>query len=183
MTENNVEFKPWGKTPRLKYFNVSISYKYDGTNSCIIIRDGEIVGCQSRNRLITPDKDNMGFANWVEENKETLVKLGEGYHYGEWVGPGIQKNPHNFDRKYFYLFNPYMSGCIEAHPELSDVGVRVAQVMYVGPYSDAAVKDCLDQLDVSKGDEGIILYFTTMRYTAKITLKNPDGKWKNEKEN
>ena len=60
-----VEFKAWPKIGRYNPFNVTITEKMDGTNACIIIEDGFIVGVQSRKRLITPDDDNFGFAQWV----------------------------------------------------------------------------------------------------------------------
>jgi len=93
------EFKPWPKIPRPKGMNITITEKMDGTNACVVIQDGNFVGAQSRNRIITPEDDNMGFANWAYENQSDLEGLGDGYHYGEWCGPGIQKNPHNLGKK------------------------------------------------------------------------------------
>ena len=47
---------------------------------------------QSRNRFITPQADNFGFAAWVKANAEPLVRhLGPGRHFGEWWGHGIQR--------------------------------------------------------------------------------------------
>lgn len=41
----------------------------------------------------------------MQDNKEELVDLlGEGYHYGEWWGQGIQRR-YDMDRKVFSLFN------------------------------------------------------------------------------
>ena len=91
---SKVEFKAWEKIGRDNPFGVTITEKIDGTNACIIIQDGEVVGVQSRKRLITPEDDNYGFAGWVERNIEDIMGLGDGYHYGEWAGLGIQKNPH-----------------------------------------------------------------------------------------
>lgn len=60
----------------------------------------------SRNRWLkkTKQDDNYGFAAWVHENAETLVKLGPGNHYGEWFGRGIQRG-YGLSQKYFALFN------------------------------------------------------------------------------
>lgn len=55
-----------------------------------------------------PEKlhDNHGFSKWAHENKEALIRLlGEGYHYGEWCGAGIQ-NGEGLKEKGFYLFSP-----------------------------------------------------------------------------
>jgi hypothetical protein len=71
--------------------------KLDGTNAAVQVHgDGTIVA-QSRNQIITPDKDNAGFAAWVECEKEyflNLAKVPNGNNitiFGEWCGSGIQK--------------------------------------------------------------------------------------------
>lgn len=74
--------------------------KLHGTNAAIQIHEkGEII-CQSRESIITPEKDNAGFARWAMTNKEKWYPLVDkayvaglkGYIlYGEWCGPGIQK--------------------------------------------------------------------------------------------
>lgn len=86
-----IEFKAWPKIPRATGEKVTITEKMDGTNACVVIQEGKIVGVQSRKRFITPEDDNYGFAAWVAENEQELLKLGDGYHYGEWAGLGIQK--------------------------------------------------------------------------------------------
>jgi hypothetical protein len=100
----------------------AITEKLDGTNACVLIApidDPEInhglatarigdtfVFCQSRNNVITPDKDNAGFARFVKDNAEALVGiLGEGRHFGEWVGKGVQKRHYDLTGKVFALFN------------------------------------------------------------------------------
>lgn len=45
----------------------------------------------SRNRWLTRSADNYGFAAWAQENRNALVALGQGTHYGEWWGSGIQR--------------------------------------------------------------------------------------------
>lgn len=98
------EFKGWGSTTR-ENKNKTITEKIDGTNACIVIYNGK-VSAQSRKRMITPDDDNFGFAKWVYENAGVLTDtLGYGYHYGEWYGEGIQKNPLGIEGKRFALFH------------------------------------------------------------------------------
>lgn len=65
------------------------------------------VAAQSRKRLISPQDDNYGFARWVHENAHALVEvLGEGRHFGEWWGSGIQRGYGlKNGEKYFSLFN------------------------------------------------------------------------------
>jgi len=124
-------FKPWHKIPRLENEIYHITEKIDGTNACIIIfetsahypnellgvyQDGDIeygILAQSRTTLITPEKDNYGFAKWVQANAEQLIQdLGKGYHFGEWWGQGINRN-YGLTEKRFSLFNPtkYSSIC------------------------------------------------------------------------
>ena len=112
-------FKAWPKIPRLENEVYHITEKIDGTNGAIIIQDcavedgkilarvsGFYIWAQSRTRLITPENDNFGFAAWVKANAEQLINdLGEGYHYGEWWGQGINRG-YGLDHKRFSLFNP-----------------------------------------------------------------------------
>lgn len=117
-------FKAWPKIPRLENEVYHITEKIDGTNAAIIIQNkiemergvwsytpmiefnGVGVWAQSRTRLITPEEDNFGFAKWVQENAEQLIQdLGEGYHFGEWWGQGINRG-YGLDHKRFSLFNP-----------------------------------------------------------------------------
>lgn len=117
-----VEFTPWGKTPRLsspyiltekidgtnsavviKTEGWGYSPAYDDPNLVAQIAGGELGGdgyplvqhnvyAQSRNRFITPQADNFGFAAWVRENAEGLISiLGPGRHFGEYWGNGIQR--------------------------------------------------------------------------------------------
>lgn len=118
-------FRAWPKIPRLENEVYHITEKIDGTNAAIIIQpwlsddsqpipieevntEEECYGiwAQSRTRLITPEDDNFGFAKWVQENAEQLIQdLGEGYHFGEWWGQGINRG-YGLDHKRFSLFNP-----------------------------------------------------------------------------
>lgn len=97
-------FRPWPKIARAAR-KVIITEKIDGTNACIVVSDdGLEIAAQSRNKLITPDDDNYGFARWVQENGHDLLKLGPGHHFGEWWGKGIQRG-YGLDEKRFSLFN------------------------------------------------------------------------------
>lgn len=181
------EFKPWPKISRMKSgVGVTITEKIDGTNACIIIEQGKLTGVQSRQRLISPGDDNFGFAFWVYDNEEALLGLGDGYHFGEWAGPGIQKNPHNLPEKRFYLFNTFRP--VESLPEGV---VYQVPVLYQGDYSSEAVERIIYELKSggskitpdgttsNKGKaEGIILYFHDTRSYLKWTFEYQDGKWK-----
>ncbi len=94
--------------PTLKYRG---TVKLHGTNAAVVIEQGSNLVFQSRNRVITPENDNSGFAaamstpEMVLELLNFLSKLGDIYYpdiigaddilnrtvvYGEWCGKGIQ---------------------------------------------------------------------------------------------
>ena len=103
--EQNLEFREFPKIARLSR-EMIITEKIDGTNAQILITEDGQVLTGSRNRWITPQDDNYGFAKWVEENKQEILKLGVGRHFGEWWGGGIQRG-YNLPKgdKRFSLFN------------------------------------------------------------------------------
>ena len=76
--------------------------KLHGTNASICY-DGTNLWAQSKENILTLEKDNYGFAFFVESNKDYLTGVLQGYLdedktidticvYGEWAGKGIQKN-------------------------------------------------------------------------------------------
>ena len=102
-----LEFKGFGKIPRIDNVKWIITEKIDGTNAAIVIDEEGNVGAQSRTRLITIEDDNYGFAQWVQDNKENLLALGPGHWYGEWWGKGINRN-YGLKEQRFSLFNPFL---------------------------------------------------------------------------
>jgi len=177
---SKAEFKPWPKIGRENPLNVVITEKIDGTNACIIIQNGEIVGVQSRKRFITPDDDNYGFAQWVQDNQDDLLKLGDGYHYGEWAGEGIQKNPLQLKGKHFFLFNVdrWRDGRQE-RPKCCDC----VPVLYEGQLVVGVIENLLCdmkeecQLPNGRKREGVVVYHRASRTMSKHTVKTPKGKW------
>lgn len=184
------EFRAFPKIPRL-FRDCIVTEKIDGTNGCIVIEDGGkrydepdgaqwLVTAQSRNRIITPEADNHGFAKWVQENQETLIAdLGPGYHYGEWWGSGIQRGyglPKG--EKRFSLFNVTRWGAAEfATPNLS-----VVPVLSHGLFDMDDVAGALDLL-VQDGSyaapgfmrpEGIVIYHTAANQMFKATIEGDD---------
>lgn len=80
MTEN-LEFQEFPKMARLSR-DIIITEKIDGTNAQLLITEAGDLLVGSRTKWITPQDDNAGFARWVEENKENILKLGVGRHFG-----------------------------------------------------------------------------------------------------
>jgi len=155
-----------------------ITEKIDGTNGVIAIsEDGKQFAVGSRNRWITKDNDNMGFAAWAFSNMADLMKLGPGYHYGEWWGRGIQRG-YGLAEKRFSLFNttrwlnnPDKPECCHVVPEL-----------FRGEFSTSTVEDYIAWLSIvgsqaSPGfmmPEGLVIYHTHSNTLFKKTLQN-DG--------
>lgn len=171
-----LEFKAFPKIPRLNR-GVFITEKIDGTNAAIVISDdGTEIAAQSRTRIITPDNDNFGFATWVQQNREELLTLGPGYHYGEWYGRGIQRNYGLQDRR-FALFNV---GRYNQHNRPSIV--EVVPVLAEGVGFDRNVARVLDMLR-SDGSvavpgfmkpEGIVVFHSASRTMHKVLLENDE---------
>ena len=78
--------------------------KLHGTNAAVVIAHDGTWHCQSRERIITPQDDNAGFAAWVYGNKDDWDRVAATLStailsdeetvqvYGEWCGGNIQKN-------------------------------------------------------------------------------------------
>lgn len=104
MDEETIErFPAFPKIPRLRR-RIVVTEKIDGTNALVFVADDGTIRAGSRSRWITPERDNFGFARWVEENASELAKLGPGHHYGEWYGAGIQRR-YGLEERRFALFN------------------------------------------------------------------------------
>lgn len=104
MTKPSIPFVEFPKIARFSR-EVIVTEKLDGTNAQVYISDdGQSIYAGSRNRWIEPGDDNYGFAAWVQQNRDELLKLGPGSHFGEWWGAGIQRR-YGLDHKRFSLFN------------------------------------------------------------------------------
>jgi hypothetical protein len=168
------EFKGFPKIARFSR-EIIITEKIDGTNAQIVIGEDGSFRTGSRNRWVTPEDDNYGFAAWAMTNKEELMKLGPGQHFGEWFGYKIQRG-YGRTEKAFALFNTNRwrtdrPSCCEVVP-----------VLYQGPFSDKAIDDCIELLRtdgsrVTNGfmrPEGIVIYHTAANILLKKTLEKDE---------
>ena len=174
---NGIEFQKFPKIPRL-FRTCVITEKIDGTNAQIKITPDGLVVAGSRNRYITPEDDNHGFAAWVRDHREELLGLGVGTHYGEWYGCGINRN-YGLSEKRFALFNTFKWGDCESRPACCGV----VPVLFQGEFSEVAVRICLLNLEnfgsvAAKGfmkPEGVVVYHEAAGQYFKVTLEN-DGR-------
>lgn len=96
----------WWRAKEQMHGTSTVTYKckvkLHGTNAAVQVHTNGTIVCQSRESIITPEKDNAGFARWVHTNKDAwLDMVNRTFYddvptsyiiYGEWCGPGIQKN-------------------------------------------------------------------------------------------
>lgn len=165
-----MEFKSFPKIPRLYESDIIITEKIDGTNSGICIGEDGYIHAQSRNKIITPESDNYGFAGWVNSNKEELKLLGPGYHFGEWWGVGINRG-YDVYKRVFSLFNT-------TRWKLNPIPLccNVVPILYEGPYSGRAIEEAIQNLGdggsiASPGymkPEGIVIYHVRSAHMYKV---------------
>lgn len=197
-----MEFRDFTKIARLSR-EIAVTEKIDGTNAQIAIwltvsiqgildnggrEDGMIeviynddsytILPGSRNRWISVTNDNMGFASWVNKNANELVKLGEGTHFGEWWGQGIQRG-YGLKERRFSLFNTSRWSDDSVRPSCC----HVVPVLYQGIFNTYRIQDCLDDL-VEMGSsaalgfmnpEGVVIYHTAANVYFKKTIKNDES--------
>ena len=172
-------FEPFPKMARLSR-EIIVTEKIDGTNAQLLITEGGELYTGSRNRWITPDDDNFGFSRWANENKDELMKLGPGRHFGEWWGRGIQRG-YGMDRKVFSLFNTS-----RWNPDTLPKCCDVVPQIYRGEFSEDKIMESMGHLMINgsfasrhygvefKDPEGIIVYHVAAGIGFKKTIKNDD---------
>ena len=170
-------FEKFPSIKRLKR-NCVITEKLDGTNAQVNFNiDGDII-CGSRNRQIVPGDDNYGFARWAYENKEMLFEiLGEGRHYGEWWGAGIQRR-YGKKEKIFSLFN---SGRWHSNDLARVEQLEVVPVLYAGEFNTEIVDKTMEILRPASvaapeftNPEGIVVYHSQIAQMFKVTFEYDD---------
>lgn len=200
-----IQFEAFPKIPRYRR-EVALTEKIDGTNAAVVLRpmsDAQVdsplpiytyanlidqhgfdlgaygLWAQSRNNFITPpQKDNYGFAKWVQQNAESLAVLGPGAHFGEWWGNGIQRGygltPGD---KRFSLFNVNRWGegrqtppaCCGVVPLLGyftpdQINAQVEQLRTTGSLAAPGYLNA----------EGVIVWHSQSKQYYKILLENDD---------
>jgi hypothetical protein len=193
------EFLPFPKMARLNR-DVIVSEKIDGTNGCIAVDEtGTVLKVGSRNRWLRDGEDNYGFYKWAMENREELLKLGPGRHFGEYWGRGIQRN-YGLTERRFSLFNvarwvtsqpdPTCPGVfqVEKDAELGEILVpgpeccHVVPVLWRGNFHSQHIENTLENLRANGSyaapgfmrPEGIVLFHTAAGSCFKVTLEGDD---------
>jgi len=209
------EFQAWPKIPRLNR-NCIVTEKIDGTNAAVVIEKvgpgwpkhefelarvdldltdaSELaVFAQSRKRLLQTNEDggkgsdNFAFAAWVKENAlELAAVLGEGRHFGEWWGAGIQRAYGLTEQdKRFSLFNAgrwHDRAANGIGKEVCPDCCSVVPVVALGKVGEApwlkAMNDLAENGSAAvpgfDNPEGIVVYHTAARTSFKVTFDQDD---------
>jgi hypothetical protein len=185
------EFESFRKIPRL-FRDITVMEKVDGSNGQIYIPTTPVTAdsgkeyrilAGSRNRWVFPKNDNYGFAKWVYENEESLLRLGPGHHFGEWFGAGIQRR-YGLTEKRFALFNVARWGHVHSWEEKGNLpeglppNVGIVPVLYTGEYNMVAVGVAINALRFNGSSivpgfmdpEGIVLHHSRSGQLYKFTL-------------
>jgi hypothetical protein len=176
---------PFEGFPKIARFSreVVVTEKIDGTNALVYVNDsGSEVYAGSRSRWITPEDDNYGFAGWVDRNRDELLKLGPGFHFGEWWGAGIQRR-YGLTEKRFSLFNVHRWSDDATRPACCDVVPKI----WSGPFDKLDIRWLLEELQKNGSfaapgfmkPEGIVIFHTASGALFKKTVENdeqPKGK-------
>lgn len=177
--EGRPPFVAFPKIPRLRR-TIVITEKIDGTNAQVVVLEDGRVLAGSRNRWITPERDNYGFAAWVKAHEEELrTGLGVGQHFGEWWGQGIQRG-YGLTEKRFSLFNVKRWGSHNPPPACCSVVPK----LYEGndTHGTSQPQFWLDQLRLLGSQaapgfirpEGIVVFHTAASQMFKVLLENDD---------
>ena len=62
----------YDKTKPLPTITFTQTVKIHGTNSGVILSKDGAIYAQSRNRIVNPSNDNLGFADWVTERIDSF---------------------------------------------------------------------------------------------------------------
>jgi hypothetical protein len=187
-------FNPFPKLARLQR-EVIITEKIDGTNAQIYITDNGEMLTGSRTRWITPEDDNFGFAKWARDNKDELMQLGPGHHFGEWWGAGIQRK-YGLSERRFSLFNvarwclhgevpkqiPTADPRIVKMQEVLPACCHLVPILWQGLFTAAWPEQMLTRLNNGGSQaapgfmnpEGIVVFHVAGNVGFKMTLDN-DG--------
>jgi hypothetical protein len=196
MNTTTPEFVGFPKMARLCR-EMIVTEKIDGTNAQILITEDGDIQAGSRTRWITPEDDNFGFAAWVRDNRDDLLNLGPGRHFGEWWGSGIQRG-YGLQKgeKRFSLFNVsrwHLHGTPAQRIHTADPRIEKWQdelpaccglvpLIYSGPFDTGIIGACVERLEKEGSfaapgfmrPEGVIAFHVAANIGFKRTIEK-DG--------
>lgn len=188
MSVGTVEFVEFPKMARLSRECI-VTEKIDGTNACIKITEDGLFLTGSRTRWITPDDDNYGFSKWAHGNKNQLMRLGPGTHFGEWWGSGCQRGYGlSNGEKRWSLFNvarwclagqepqriPTADPRIEKYQQVLPECCHLVPVLYRGVFETVQIENALSVLRVfgPQAASYLLHHYVPAEGVAKMTTEN-----------
>jgi hypothetical protein len=170
----SMDFEEFPKIARLSRECV-ITEKIDGTNGQILIDAGSgTFKVGTRTRWIDAGCEHFGFFAWAMAHRDELIAaLGDGRHFGEWWGMGVQRK-YGLQERRFSLFNT--SRWTDA---TKPACCHVVPVLYRGDFQTSAVDCCITNLrelgsKAAPGfmrPEGVIVYHVAANLYFKKTLE------------
>lgn len=178
-------FQKFNKIEQFKRMNVLVTTKINGTNSAIYVykdaKTGELdLKTASRTRFIIPEDDNYGFARFVQDNKQEFIEsLGEGVHFGEWAGNGINSGE-GLDHKELFLFDVY-----RYKDKTLPKNVRTVPILYHGEYSKGIIESLAEDLKKNGSKivegfmrpEGMVIQFSGTNHRYKYVFDAEETQW------
>lgn len=172
-SEGNPIYDHTKPLPKIKF---SGRVKLHGTNAAIVtdLRTGETYA-QSRENVITPEKDNAGFAAYIASRKFCVCMHGipDGYThqvtYGEWCGGSIQAGVAlNELPKMFVIFGQKIVG-----DGKESIWYPLSEPVYATTHALGRSGENMNPLNIQFlfGDESILRAPT---YEIEVDLERPD---------
>lgn len=184
-----MEFKSFSEIIKLSSM-ITITEKIHGTNAQIFVHpDTNEVQAGSRERWVTPEDDNFGFARWAKDNEEALVlSLGPGRHFGEWYGSGINSG-YSLSEKRLALFDQRFG---DAESEVMwtnrPANVHLTPILYKGIWKENIISDTMAALKLGGSvaapgymkPEGVVVRFERNGAMFKQVFEAEESGWKNK---
>lgn len=178
-----MEFKSFSSLIRLDKTQVEVTQKLHGSNASVwIYKDisGVMqVKAAKRTSFLESGEDNFGFRVFVEERAQQFIDLlGEGVHWGEWCGPGINSGE-GLTQKRFVLFNTAKADA--PRPDRVDV----VPVLWRGALEDLNINEIMNKLKTEGSvyvpgfmrPEGIVIHIRGLGLIKNV-FEAEETKWK-----
>ena len=168
--DGNAIYDAYKPLPMLKFVG---TVKLHGTNAAIGRTNDGTHWSQSRENIITPEKDNAGFATFCYKNKQAFDEIFDRLSYdreqfesaiiyGEWCGKGVQKGVAISElEKMFVVFHIKLIAKQQSEDEFQDANVYL---------SDEDVKSVV----IANDDARIFNIYDFETYEMDIDFKHPE---------
>ena len=169
----------------------SITTKIHGCNAGVCYSEPDNIWCQSRENVITVEKDNMGFAWFIEQNKEIVISIIKelakennidlNTHiisvFGEWCGSSIQKGVAvaELDKR-FVIFEHFKVSPLEHQENSDEENIEKAKWYKTISYSDFGVPHPTIEWAESPENKifNLMNFPTNTNRTISIDFNNPE---------